>query len=332
MKRKYINGVTKCEVLITISRIFDREERQSRESMSQELTEYPIYPYIEKCLRCENLFSKICRPHRYCPNCSTSCRYGVNCNRANCYFNHPPYPQPQTNETDVNDKNGTDFEVTPLRKRSRDSSNSDYTTASATTTSSCSTNPSSPDEFSSPPAKKTKTDISKDRSTCPSSINVEQIKYTSKEQLSVNIIFAATRKENERVFANEKKRLPYQKAIENALKCSDDFNRAVRECKEIFVENMVHTNDDNRTYFSGHMRKFDRHKEIRIKCYTFHIFVDVTTKRKDFEYLDANVVESAEYMDIMICQDMLDEKDERIQYLCDEIDRLKEENLSYRAA
>lgn len=213
---------------------------------------------------------------------------------------------------------------TPLRKRSRDSSDSDYTGTTTTTVSSSSADSPDEDFPSSLPTKKTR----RDKYTTPSSIHVLQMTYTSKEQLSVNIIFADKREGNQRVFGTKEKRAPYEYALETALNHNDAFNKAARECKEIFVENKIHRNEDGHLYFSGHMRKFDHHMENRIKCYTFHLFVTEPTRRKDFHYHDANVVESADYITIMVYEDMLNEQRKEIQMLRDEIEHWRDKVFS----
>lgn len=313
----------------------------------------PKYPYSTKCSLCENIFEKITTRHIRCPNCSDECRYGTNCTRTDCYFNHPSRQQLHTDDNEVNDTNdtaNTHPEVTPKLKRSRDSSyessgssgSSGYTTTSGISTSTHSTNSNRSDAFlpedsPAPPSKRTRSSTyitCRDEYTTPSSIHVVQMPYTSKEQLSVNIIFADKREGNQRVFGDENQRAPYEYALETALDRNDDFNKAARECKEIFVENMIHRNGDNRMYFSGHMRKFDHYKENRIKCYTFHLFVTEPRKQKDFEwqkefeYLNAEVVEAAEYITIMKQQDIIDEQNKEIKFLRDEIEHLRDGILS----
>lgn len=296
----------------------------------------PMYPCTAKCSLCKTLFEKICRSHTKCQEHSTECRYGFNCVRADCYFNHPSPPLPYTydNETKINDLNATDIdhEATPIRKRSRDSDCSDGSDFTTTTTSTHSTNsnrsnalPASPE---SPPSKRTRSSTYRDEYTTPSSIHVVQMPYTSKEQLSVNIIFADKREGNQRVFGDEEQRAPYEYALETALNHNDNFNKAARECKEIFVENMIHRNGDNRMYFSGHMRKFNHHKENRIKCYTFHLFVTEPTKKKNFQYFHAEVVEAAEYITVMKQQDIIDDQNKELKFLRDEIVRLRDGILS----
>lgn len=301
----------------------------------------PTYPYPTKCSLCENTFEKKSTRHTRCPNCSVECRYGANCAKKNCYFNHPSRPQLHTDDNEVNDTNDTESthpDVTPTLKRSRDSSyessgSSGYTTTSGISTSTHSTNSNRSDAFlhedsPTPPSKRTRSSTHRDEYTTPSSIHVVQMPYTSKEQLSVNIIFADKREGNQRVFGDGEQRAPYEYALETALNHNDDFNKAARECKEIFVENMIHRNGDNRLYFSGHMRKFNHQKENRIKCYTFHLFVTEPTKKKDFEYFNAEVVEAAEYITIMKQQDVIDEQNKELAFLRDEILRLRDGILS----
>ena len=50
--------------------------------------------------------------------------------------------------------------------------------------------------------------------------------------------------------------------------------------------------------------------------------------QKDFEYVNAEVVEAAEYITIMKQQDIIDEQNKEIQSLRDEIEHLRDGILS----
>lgn len=250
------------------------------------------YPRTQDCSKCGVIFNQQHERHWLCRECSPECRFGFNCTRGNyCIYNHPPTPKFRYASSDEGSDSDSSFDN---RKRQRLSGGSSRSSNSFTF------------EFASPPVKK-------HRVTC--SIHVEQLHYTSKEKLYVNVIFSGKR-DNREVFEVEEKRHKYLNAIEEALRNCESFNKATRESKEIHVENMVHGDTGGKKYFSGHMERFDKDSEKKVKCFTFHINV---TDDDDFKYKEASVREAAEYVDILRLESKIKAKDDEIKNLRDYI-------------